>query len=244
MKKLVLTIALLLSVGSHAYHERGQYSHNPASSDVLSSRFYLSVGEMDTVKFSPRYVEQIFVQAEGAGSRDAMFEVWANGKPKGTIYVPGRDPNYIVTIKENISELKFRHISGGNVNVLEVKYNGQRSSDSWGHRPQLGNNYSHQSALEVAESTMSLVKDLKPYATYKELGHYLLPIRKSAASLYSIAANRSPYSQKVRNALLQLLTQINAANAYIDANLETEATFGLAVELLTSKEKIDTMLGN
>lgn len=248
MKKTILsTLILLMSLSVQAQYDYHSHSHSRShhsSSDVLSSGFYLSVGEMDTIKFSSRYIESIFVQAEGAGSRDAMFEVWANGKPKGTIYVPGRDPNYIVTIKENVRELKFRHISGGNVRVIEVKYDGTRGYSDWNSRPLLGNGYSYLSAQEVSQEALALVQDLKAYANYKDLGAYLLPIRKSAANLYSIAVSRSAYSPKVRAALIQLLREVSMAKAYIDENLETDATFNQAVNLLTIKEKLEAMLGN
>lgn len=214
-----------------------------AQSAVLSGWFSLSPGETKSISLRTAYIEQVFVQAEGQGRQDAMFEVWANGKPKGSIYVPGRDPSYVVTIRETVSSLEFRQVSGGSVIVHQVRANMHQGTTQIGSRPNLGGfGYSPSSAVEIAQRTVAVINDLKPQANYSELGKFLLPIRKSASRLYSIGASRAPFSLQVRNALIDLRNKINNAGVFIEENLETDSTFDLTTELMTIRETIDAML--
>lgn len=230
MKTLLTGILMLVSVQAMA------------QSTVLSGYFHLGQGEIKSIPMHPAYIEQVFVQAEGASRQDAMFEVWANGKPKGTIFVPGRDPSYIVTIRETVSSLEFRQTSGGSVTVHQVRASMSQGTPQIGQRPGLGGGYSASAAVEVAQRTVAVVNELKPNANYAQLGAYLLPIRKSAARLYALGAARSTYSAPVRGALANLLTEIDQACNYIDQNLETDSMFDLTTELLMIREQIATML--
>lgn len=231
MKKFLA--ALVMLIGTQAM----------AQATVLSGSFTLNPGETKSVRNRAAYIEQVFVQAEGAGRQDAMFEVWANGKLKGSIYVPGRDPSYVVTIRETVSSLEYRQVSGGSVIVHQVRANMHQGTTQIGTRPNLGGyGYSPSSAVELAQRTVAVINDLKPQANYAQLGEFLLPIRKSAARLYSIGASRAPFSLQVRNALIDLRTQINAAGVYLEQNLETDSAFDLTTELMTIKETIDALL--
>lgn len=61
---------------------------------------------------SPRHVHKIEVMGE-ARNEDAIVEVRVNGEVKGTLYLPRRDPHYVVTIEETAAEIEFRNIAGG-----------------------------------------------------------------------------------------------------------------------------------
>ena len=53
-----------------------------------------------------REIKKLIISAEGI-RKDAMFNVVVNGEVKGTIYVPGRDPSYHVTIEDSASQIEF-----------------------------------------------------------------------------------------------------------------------------------------
>lgn len=211
------------------------------AAEFVTSDLYLPCGQLESVPLHhTEYVEKLFVRAVGADSRDGMFEVWANGKLKGTIYVPGRDPKYVVTIRERISSIEFRHISGGPASIINVYADNQRSGSSYA-RPQLGGSGAI-SATEIAQNTIQIVNDIKLSANYGQLGLYLLPIRRSAAELYSVAASHSAYDLRVRSAMQDLLAKISQAEAYIESNLETDQQFDGATDLLTMKEQLENAL--
>lgn len=230
MKLKMMITAVVLTVTSQVFAANGN----------VAGGFTVHIGETKSVRIASGYVEQIQVQAMGEGSRDGMIEVWANGKPKGSLYVPGRDPNYIVTIRESISSLEFRSVSGGGVYVQNVFAIGRNSGSA--ERPSLGLNYNSESAKEIAQSTIETVNALKTQANLSQLELHIMPIRKSAARLYAVASANSQYSQAVRNSLLDLLAKIQSAEAYIDQNLETDSGFDSTTNLMTIKEQIKAML--
>ncbi len=216
-----------------------------AASGSVASHFTVDAGETKSIRIQPGYIENIQVQAVGRSSHDAMVEVWANGKPKGSLYVPGRDPNYIVTIRESVSSLEFRSVSGGAVYVQNVFANGQ-SQGSFGPitsgRPMLGYGYSLSGALDVAGQAIQVINELKQQANLSQIETYLMPARKSAARLYAVASANAPSSSKVRNALLDLLAKLNSTQTYIDQTLETDSGFDAITNLMTIKETINSML--
>lgn len=98
---------------------------------------------------------------------------------------------------------------------------------------------SHEDAESIAQETIDAINQIKPSANYAQLGRYLLPIRKSAASLKVVANVRSPYDAKVRSALIRLRTKIESAKPYIEESLETDTNFYLATEFMRIEEQID-----
>jgi len=212
-----------------------------ASSTVtLSNSFWISAFQTKSVSFQKAYVETITVQAEGR-YQDSMIEVWANGKPKGSLYVPGRDPNYIVTIRESISSLEFRSVSGGQVNIIQVTGLGVKAP-SHGHRPSLGHGYDSNRAQQVASDMKSVINEMKKGMTPKQQDQYLMPLRKSASKLYAIASANSPYSNTVYLALQDLLTKIQNAEAALDTHIETDNGEDSVTDVYTIKETIKAMM--
>lgn len=86
---------------------------SPASEliNVLTKPRILQEGRWDMIKFDYAYVKKIYISAEGVRN-DAYFDVMVNGDIKGTIYVPGRDPSYVVTVESYTDTLLLRSLSG------------------------------------------------------------------------------------------------------------------------------------
>jgi hypothetical protein len=206
----------------------------------MTGDLYVHAGQTKTVNVPNGYYESLQVQAIGAGSGDAMVEVWANGKPKGSLYVPGRDPNYVVTIRERISSLSFRSVSGGTVHIQAVTGFGSQSGGY--SSPMLGQGYNSSTAMDVAQSAISVANELKQQAVLSQIEKYLMPIRKSAAHLYAVASTHSQYSSDVRTALLNLLAKVSNAETYLEENLESDSGFDATTQMITIKEQLKAML--
>jgi hypothetical protein len=241
MKKTVMALAILLGAGFLAAPAK---ANGPGrETRTVSSGFRLQNGEVDTVNLSGwGYVEKIYVQAEGI-YRDATFEVIANGEVKGTVYVPGRDPSYVVTIRETVQSLQFRHINGGDVRIRSVVAEMSGSvAMPWtlGNRPMSFE--ARNQAMQVASQTISVVQALEDHLDYLTYGNYILPIKKSAARLYAVAAARGDLSGKTQAALMTLGAQIHTACRILDQQLAQNATFDLATEMMTIEEQIKDIL--
>lgn len=206
---------------------------------------YVSEGETETIKLDGfRYVEKLFVQAEGASSRDGMIEVIVNGETKGTIYVPGRDPSYVVTVKETTNSIQFRHISGGSVRVINVKaVMSESAGRDWENRASNPISWPvNNEAMAVAKKAIAIVNEFDQYTSYAVEGKVLLPIKKQAARLYAKAMAKGASSYGTVQALAALGAQIELSCKFIDQSMESEATFELATELLTLNEQIKEIL--
>jgi phosphotransferase system HPr-like phosphotransfer protein len=87
--------------------ENGYEAQETRTSDAISGPFTLQSGTTQQVRLNgTRYIKKLIISAEGIRS-DAMFDVVVNGDVKGTVYVPGRDPSYFVTIEDSADSIEF-----------------------------------------------------------------------------------------------------------------------------------------
>lgn len=189
------------------------------------------------------FVKKLVVRAEGI-VHDARFQVIVNGDVKGTIFVPGADPSYIVTVNETANSIEFQSLNGRarirEIWVVEAAADGDR-------RPPLPDEgevpiEARNKAAQYAKRGIELVDGLEPFSSFRDYGNYLLPIKKLAARTYAVAVAHSSTSAKVRQALIALRAQIVYASPYIETAYEVDAAFALAVELQSLKEKIEACL--
>jgi hypothetical protein len=247
----ILVVAILLSnlgFASHRERETVELSQTP---------FTLQVGNVKSVSMNDwHYVQKIFVEAWGVGS-DGEFEVIANGDVKGTIYVPNRDPSYVVTIGETVRTLEFRHRSGGRIKVNKIKvvrefdslprYPQERGRDGDYGRTGYGRSFgmslnARNQAASIARRAIVLSEQIEDYANYEEYGIYILPIKKAAARAYTVASARGDLSRRTATYLIALKAQIEYAYTYIDETFERDAAFELAVELMSLGRQLDDLL--
>lgn len=89
----------------------------------LITNTILNDGEYKTI-YLPRYmfVSKLYISASGS-SGNAYFDVMVNGDIKGTIYVPGRDPLYIVNIASATNSIELRSLGGSAfINSIKAQY--------------------------------------------------------------------------------------------------------------------------
>jgi len=255
-----LCVGALASIGAPAQAQNHEGRYDKLETYELSgSNFQLDPGEMKYLPFSGwRYVKKIYIRAGGASNIDGTFEVIANGDTKGTVYVPGQDPHYIVTIGEVVRSIEIRHISGGAINVYNIKgamsKRIQKSqpldnelfgngSICCGNSIKSNDHFStaNQSS-KLARKAIRLVDKLEGFANYSEYGQYLLPIKKAAGRAYANATARGDLSKVTRQSLLVLKRQIEFACIYLDEAFERDHVFSLAVDLMSLGERIDDLL--
>lgn len=77
------------------------------TTDAIHGSFTLLAGTTQQVRLNEtKYIKKLIISAEGFRS-EAMFDVVVNGDVKGTVYVPGRDPSYFVTIEDSADTIEF-----------------------------------------------------------------------------------------------------------------------------------------
>lgn len=218
------------------------------------------------------FISKLLISAQGTSSTGGTMQVVINGEVKGTIHVPKNDPAYIVNVQEIANSIEFVPVSGKvkvlDIKVVGSKhipanYNrGQRRSYNKGHyrdysrdkhyvdstRSYSSEEYHedyfgyYNQAQEMSLRSIDIVNELINYSSYKALGKYLLPIKKSAAKVYSIASS-AQYSKAMLKAFRELADNLAVGRPYISQVLESTALFNIAMELLSFEEELRSITG-
>jgi hypothetical protein len=187
-----------------------------------------------------RFIRNLVISAEGFGS-GSMVEVMVNGLVKGTLYAPGRDPSFVVTIGEVAGSIEFRHRSGEAMrlnDVLATVSTGQGSSQPAG-QPTVEADGDLQA---LAQKTLNVLESLRGFISPADEAMYFTPIRQQAGLVLAYAGARGEHSNKAIVAAKALQYQIAFARNYLEDLMQNEATFDFAVELIHIQESIDDLL--
>ncbi len=214
---------------------------NAGSEVTIASNIVLAMGGARTINLNESYIDSVQITVEGNNS---ITQVWCNGKPKGSIFSGPRSSLKTTTIliQENTTHIELRNTSGSVVRVQLVRVLGLQAAEPM-VRPSF-NRFASANSLLVHRAGMMLqsLHELKPQTNYANLGAYLLPMRKAAAELYSVASANAEPNSRVRVAMIELLTRIYDAQAFLNSSLETDTAFDDAVEIITMRETLSAML--
>lgn len=232
--KLFLAIALAL-LPIHAFAQDFQTIR-------LGGGFTVAAAQSESIGLDgPRYIKNLVIQAEGI-STDSTIEVMVNGQVKGTIYAPGRDPSYVVTIAETARSIEFRHRAGGNMRILQVL----GTVSSWHGHPGFpgdgGFRGNKDQVIGLAMQAMRQIETLKQFASLGEEETYLFPIKRNAGLVYVMANAHGDLSRKTIRQLIALMDQIDFANPYLTEVMQKDGAFNAVVDLLTVRESIQDLL--
>lgn len=115
IQESVSFIRSILGQDSRCYQRGHRDVEVNRSISLLTSSYTMAQGSSPVFKLGRKtYVENIIIDTEGMRT-DARYQVVVNGKVKGTIHVPNRDPSYWVTVRETTSEIKLVSETGSAV---------------------------------------------------------------------------------------------------------------------------------
>lgn len=207
----------------------------------LGGPITIAPNEIKSISLSnSRFIKSIVVQAEGVKA-DSIVEVMVNGQVKGTIYAPGRDPSYVVTIGEAARNIEFRHREGGSMRIVSVV----GTVSQWigaPRNPHGGFSGSKEEIANLASFTLEQIETLKKLANPADEEMYLFPIKKNAGLVYVMSTAHGNLSRKTINQLMALLDQIDFAKSFLENLMKQEGAFDAVVNLFTVRERIQDML--
>ena len=214
----------------------------------ISAGFVVRSAETQTLKLpAGRFVRNLTVQADGGSSGDAMIDVVVNGETKGSLYVPGRDPNYVVTVGEAASSIQFRHRSGGWARIVAATVVLSVATETPAPLPPMPTVpaplASAPTIQSLANRAVVVVDRLKPYVSLDDDALYLTPLRRKAGIVTVMLTSRGPFHEQTMLALQGLVEQIDFSRPLIDRMLSEPGFFDLAIELLVIRETIAQMRG-
>lgn len=237
LKKILMSIwitsAVLAAPAGHAYEYRESMPVHSGSR---------AVHEGNTAIFDlvgTPFIHKLYIRAEGLSQRDVYAEVSVNGDIKGTLYVPGRDPHYVVTIAEPASSIEITTINGS-VRILSIMAIVSDNDDSaWHsiHHPYLSE------IGKIARNVIHLVSVLDPLSDHIDFQSCLLPTRKTAAMAAAYAdahGDASGAARPIYEAVVDVLAETCAP--YIEANIEIPALQPSIIKLVTEREKLKKLL--
>ena len=202
----------------------------------------ITVGAAETKSIALNGVHRlknIVVQAEGIAT-DSTIEVMVNGQVKGTIYAPGRDPSYVVTIEETARSIEFRHRVGGAMRIINVI-----ATQSLWSKPVRGGGglyIDNEQVKLLAANVLEQIEILRGFATPTEMKVYLYPIKKNAGLVFVMSNAHGNLSKKTVAQLIALMDQIDFAHAYLGTLMQKDDAFESVVEILTVRETISDLL--
>lgn len=190
------------------------------------------------------YVEQIMVSAEGAQRNYSFAKVYADGDEIATLGVPGRDPDYPIVVRGNVSELVLKVQENSRVKILGFKIYTQRKVYS--SYQGLGRDVRKGYNLEKwGESILDLVAEFQFQTEGTSISpdafeRYLKPLKKVAIKLQASDNARDARSLSTKKKAVELLDAIDAAAPLFESDfmLMDQRFDRLGLDLQTIKQDI------
>lgn len=205
--------------------------------DILKQPLTLNEGETRSLPLSEAsFVHKLFIQAEGVGAAGAYAEVSADGDVKGTLYMPGSDPHYVVTVESRTRSIEVTSVRG-RTRLLAVK----AFLTPEGHPEELPVGF-HSQMGKLSYEMIRLADALERFSSYPDLGEFLLPTKKKAAVAYAVAEAQGDLSGSARPYYEQLLAVLDYSNPYFHRMLELEEATDLTIRALTVRERVRSLL--
>lgn len=245
----ILAVALALAGGgsAHAQPYDPRISRFPAAAssqwqtiEISSQPIHVSAGSVYSQPLpAASNVFKLLIQAESVGREGALFDVIVNGDVKGTIQTPAADPTHMVTVGDVASSVQFRSVSGSGFRLIRVLAVVRTTPPAAApSRPFPDANVIAKLALDAVDAA----RDIDAFATPTESQAHVTPIKAAAGRLYAAAAGRGPYSERTRQAAVDLIALVDAARPFIDQQLARPGSFDCIVALLTLRARLDALI--
>lgn len=189
------------------------------------------------------YVEQIMVTAEGAQRNYSFAKVYADGDEIATLGVPGRDPDYPIVVRGNVSELVLKVQDRSRVKILGFKIYTERKvySSYLGMGRDIRRGYNLE---KWGLSILDLVAEFQIQSEGMQIGdafdRYLKPLKKVAIKLQASDNARDARSLSTKQKAVELLDAIDDAAPLFESDfMLMDSRFDrLGLDLQTIKQDI------
>lgn len=190
------------------------------------------------------YVEQLMISAEGAQRNYSFAKVYADGDEVATLGVPGRDPDYPIVIRGNVSEISLKVQENSRVKILGFKiYTARKNYSSY-----VGMSRAVRRGYSVDKwglSILDLVAEFQDLSRDMNLGNnvfenYLKPLKKAAIKVQASDDARDTRSLSTKEKALVLVDAIDNAIPLFESDLMLmDSRFDrLGLDLQTIKQDI------
>jgi hypothetical protein len=187
----------------------------------LANKYLKSISSGEGISFSfqdnrPHYVERLLISAIGQQSQFSFVKVYADGEEVATLGVPGRDPDYPIVIRGQVSNITLKAQDNSKVKILDFKiftdrkeyssYQGiprtQRSKfsiENWGGK-----------VLDIALEIENL-RRIDTKISIDDVKAYVLPMKKVSFKLQASDNARDARSLHTKDKARELVGSIDRA---------------------------------
>lgn len=193
----------------------------------------------------PQYVERIHISAEGAQRAYSFAKVYADGEEIATLGVPGKDPDYPIIVRGDVSQILVVAQANSKVRILDFKlYTARKNYTSYVSTPMnLRRNFSLEDwggkVLDLTYEFMQLSRSDSTVGI-SVFSQYIKPMKKAAIIVQASDNARDDRSLTTKDKAKVLVEAINNAAVYFNTD-EIMMNFAydrLILDLETIKEDI------
>lgn len=219
----LLTLAFVIMVNANA-----------ETIDLLKRKMIVSEGETRSIVLPENvFVQKILIQAQSANFKDSYGEVIVNGDIKGTLYLPGADPHYVVTVAEYAQTLEFTAIQNSML-IRSIKAVVVTTSSA--------SVRVHEDMGELSQLILSLHEELGDKVGFEQYGEYILPVIIKASNAIVFANTHGDLGQEALSSFFKLSYAMKKATPFYNELLERDQDRQLIIEILSLKERIRMIL--
>lgn len=214
----------------------------------LSNKYLKTISQGQGVTYNferPQYVERILVSAIGEQRDFSFVKVYADGDEVGTLGVPGRDPDYPIIIRGNVTNITLKAQNNSKVKILDFKiFTERKEYSSYNSIPRATRaKYSMSDwggkVLDLALEVEHL-RRIDSKVSLDDVKTYVLPAKKVAFKLQAADSVRDARSLNTKEKALELVRSIDKALELfeLDAFLLDSRYDMIIIDLNTIKQDI------
>jgi len=182
-----------------------------------------------------RVIQSVSMDVEAIGS-DARLEVIVNGEIKASLFIPGHDPYYLVTIADAARSIELRHVSGGRIKVSSLVANVQRKAP-----------VPHHGAFssKAAQIGIEIIRNSNDFASLTsryDFERHISPVKIRAGRVYAKATASGDADSELNQLMSELLTQMASSTNFIEQCMMKDQLFIIATKFLENQYKLDELL--
>lgn len=229
-KTLLVLSTLVLSIPTFGNEANGIIDLKQEGKELfgLTNKYLKSISSGEGISYSfqdnhSHYVERLLISAIGQQSQYSFVKVYANGEEVATLGVPGRDPDYPIIIRGQVSNITLKAQDNSKVKILDFKIFTERkeyssyqniprvqrtrfSIDNWGGK-----------VLDIALELENL-RRIDSKISINDVKSYILPMKKISFKLQASDNARDVRSLNTKDKARELVSSIDTALVLLESD--------------------------
>jgi hypothetical protein len=249
LQSTALALGLMLSLSTFAQQLPAVIDLKKEGDRFIGNQYIRKIDSNESIVYrfegGPKYVEELMISAEGAQRNYSFAKVYADGEEIALLGVPGRDPDYPIIVRGDVSEITVKAQNNSKIKILGFKiYTARKNYSSYSSQPMTSR---RQFSIEDwGGKTVDLVHEFMINARHdgsfgiEAFNSYLKALKLAGLNVQASENARDSRSLSTHKKAEILLDAIDASLPLFESDrvlLDTRYD-RLALDLLTIKQDI------